>query len=162
MNAKDLQRRVGLQMKQMGSTPSLEPLSQQLKEKAIADFDEAILDYTSDKLSEAGNKDDLISDLGFMFDILDTYFQSEKEKENFYQEYVFAMLNIHNNLEQDSLLWSPVEEPEEGITYPRFTAVGAYLNFFETIQGESNKETALWFHSNLTTRYKNEKSYTKK
>lgn len=162
MNAKDLQIKVGRQMEQLGSVPSFASPTRKEKQKVITDFEEAILDYTSEKVLETGNKSDLVSDLGFMFDILDNYFQSEPEKEEFYGAYVFAMLNIHNNLEQDSVLWSPIEDPEKEVSYPRFTKWGEYISVFETNKQESNKEHALWLYSQLTTRYKNEKSYIKK
>lgn len=162
MNANDLERKVGRQMAELGSISSFVPLTIEDKQKVMVDFEIAIMDYTSEKVLEAGIQDDLVLDLGFMFDKIDTCFQSTTEKEKFYEKYVFAMLNIHNNIEKDSVLWSPSQELDITKTYPRFSKLGEYINIFETNIQESNKENALWLYDHLTKKYKNEKSYIKK
>ena len=114
----------------------------------FSDYSEMLYDYTSRKLLEVGYKEDLVDDLGFLFDRLDGCFHSEKEKRKFYQTYAFCLLDYYNDISGQTALWEVEKNPVKGISYPRFEDQ-QFITFFQTLEGQSYKDIALWLWDTL-------------
>lgn len=159
MKSNDIYNNVGEKMAEVGSTGLILPPA----EKVIADLESALIEYTNEKLLEANINDDIVDDLGVMLDKLDSAFKDEEEKEEFYSHYVHCMLNVETNLSPEkTIMWTPVEQEELGITYPRFDTFGTYMIGFETSPSHSNKENALWLNNWLVNKYQQQKVAIKK
>lgn len=144
MDAKDLYREVQILYAKNTSIGMLFP-GEKVK---FQDYAEMLYDYTSRKLLEAHHDENLVDDLGLMFDRLDGCFQSEQEKEAFYQIYVHCLLNYYNDIVDGVALWQVEQYPEEGVCYPRFKK-DEFLTFFQTLEGQSHKDIALWLWDEL-------------
>lgn len=153
MNSRDIYKNVGIKMMEDGFTnitfATLK--NQEEKSEAIASMNQALLEYSYEKLCEITMPEVVVMDLGVVLDKIDSYLPQDK-KEDFFEHYVHCMLNIYNSLENKGVLWSPEETtvPEE---YPKLEKEGEYLEFFKTAMEGSNKEAALWLNSYLSTEY---------
>lgn len=152
MESNDIYKKVGERMLADGYGGPFVMLSD-LEEKsgAIASMNQALIEYSYEKLCEIARPEEIVMDLGVILDSIDSHLPPAN-KENFFQHYVHCMLNVYNALENKGLLWSPedTDRPEE---YPKFEKEGLYLEFFKTATNSPNKESAIWLNHYLSTEY---------
>ena len=153
MNSRDIYQKVGKRMAQDGyiNNPFAIPTAKEEKGEVIASMNEAILEYSYEKLCNLKMTNQIVMDLGVILDAIDSQLPQE-EKEEFFSHYVHCMLNVYNTLEDKGILWSP-EETEEPQEYPKFEKEGTYLEFLKTATTSQNKENALWLNHYLSTQY---------
>ena len=158
MNAMDIELEI---MKELGKlqndTPSLFT-----EQQLLENFELALFNYTSRKIRAAGISDTLVYDLRMLFDVIDTRFNTKEEMDDFYQNYVFCLINHCNMLDKEKLmLWEEVSEDNAENTYPSIEEKD-YIRFFQTGPKTSKKEAALWLFSYMDNNYKAKKEYSKK
>ena len=153
MNSRDIYKKVVKRMAQDGyiSNPFAIPTAKEEKGEVIASMNEAILEYSYEKLCNLKMTNQIVMDLGVILDTMDSQLPQE-EKEEFFSHYVYCMLNVYNSLEDKGILWSP-EETENPQEYPKFEKEGTYLEFFKTATTSQNKENALWLNHYLSIQY---------
>ena len=153
MNSRDIYQKVGKRMAQDGyiNNPFAIPTAKEEKGEVIASMNEAILEYSYEKLCNLKMQNQIVMDLGVILDTMDSQLPQE-EKEEFFSHYVHCMLNVYNTLEDKGILWSP-EETENPQEYPKFEKEGTYLEFFKTATTSQNKENALWLNHYLSIQY---------
>ena len=153
MDSKDIYRKIGQMMLKDGymNRTMIKYRNKEEKKEVIISMDKALLEYTCQKIYGQGMKEDIVMDLGFLFDTMDNYLFAY-DKEEFYRHYVHCMLNIYNTIENKNIMWSP-ELPTTQENYPRFEKEGVYLEFFKTDINASNKDIAIWLHDQLLEKY---------
>lgn len=151
MKTDDIYIKVGRKMALDGfdTISAEEPLDTKTKKAIIESMSNAILSYSYEKISRLENPP---MDLSIIFDVIDTCLP-EGEQETFYANYVHCMLYVYGNIEDENILWSIIEEKEEGVEYPRIVKEGEYLTFYETEQTTSPRESAEWLYNHLTNKY---------
>lgn len=160
MYSEDIYIKVGKKLEDSGLAQlGINYYTQREKKEIVEKLQQALLEYTDEKLIDCDFEQVTVMDLGVLFDRIDLYLL-EPEKERFYQHYVHTMLNVYNNLEDTNYLWSEEEAVSEE-EYPKFEKEGTYLEFFKTSTNSSNKENALWLLNYLKESY-DRKIYTKK
>ena len=115
MNSRDIYQKVGKRMAQDGyiNNPFAIPTAKEEKGKVIASMNEAILEYSYEKLCNLKMTNQIVMDLGVILDAIDSQLPQE-EKEEFFSHYVHCMLNVYNTLE-DKVDWSDLYgELEDG------------------------------------------------
>ena len=132
MNSRDIYQKVGKRMAQDGyiNNPFAIPTAKEEKGEVIASMNEAILEYSYEKLCNLKMTNQIVMDLGVILDAIDSQLPQEEK----------------------GILWSP-EETEEPQEYPKFEKEGTYLEFFKTATNSQNKENALWLNHYLSTQY---------
>lgn len=152
MDTKDIYVIVGEKMQEDGFTnlPFMVSMSREEKSQAIASMNQALAEYSYEKLCEVTTLDAVIMDLGVLLDTIDSYLP-EEQKESFFEHYVHCMINVYSSLENKGVLWNIEDSPAE--SSPRFNQEGEYLEFFTTPLYSKNKENALWINHYLSTKY---------
>ena len=115
MNSRDIYQKVGKRMAQDGyiNNPFAIPTAKEEKDEVIASMNEAILEYSYEKLCNLKMTNQIVMDLGVILDAIDSQLPQE-EKEEFFSHYVHCMLNVYNTLE-DKVDWSDLYgELEDG------------------------------------------------
>lgn len=124
------------------------PIEPFTEEETIKFFKPALFDYTINKLSITEENRVLVEDLSLIFKKLEPQFSSTREKQLFYKNYVFCLLNHYSQVIRKSLVWEVVsKEEKENSTFPRIVG-----NNFQTKEQTSYEEATLW----LFTEYERE------
>lgn len=153
MNSRDIYRNVGEKMLENGyiNSPYTLTNDQKVKRETIASMSQALMEYSYEKLCEVTIPEEIVMDLGVILDKIDSHLP-QTQKEDFFEHYIHCILNVYNNLENKTILWSAEETdyPEE---YPKFEKEGENLEFFKTAMNGSSKETVLWLNKYLSAEY---------
>jgi hypothetical protein len=123
------------------------PIGEETKTVDFKDYSDTIYEYTCRKLYEANHQEDLVYDLGFLFDRLDNYFKTEEEKEKFYETYAHKFIEYLGTIIDKQILWEIVESNSYN-EYPKYNEE-KYLTFVQTTAKTSNKDTALWLWNEI-------------
>ena len=104
MDSKDIYRKIGQMMLKDGymNRTMIKYRNKEEKKEVIISMDKALLEYTCQKIYGQGMKEDIVMDLGFLFDTMDNYLFAN-DKEEFYRHYVHCMLNIYNTIENKNI-----------------------------------------------------------